>query len=115
MTAENPCFSCGGCCRTLRVSFYHAEAERLPDPSLVVQLTPFLVCMKGTEQGKASGGCVALRHTPEEGYRCSIYESRPSPCREFNILEEDGSENPTCRRLRLQGPLSVSAAPDALT
>lgn len=54
--------------------------------------------MKGTEKGGAP--CVALRHNPEEGYRCSIYENRPSPCREFNILNDDGTINADCQRLQ---------------
>jgi Fe-S-cluster containining protein len=54
--------------------------------------------MKGTESGGKP--CIALTHSGEHGYRCSIYQDRPSPCREFNILNEDGTENPACKRLR---------------
>ena len=113
---NNPCFECGQCCRSLRVSFYQGEVIHEDNQGrigtvpqgMVTQLTPHLVCMKGTEVGKQP--CVALRHDPQSGYRCSIYESRPSPCREFNIFNEDGSLNPLCDRLRHQiGLPSVTA------
>ena len=65
---------------------------------LTTKLTDHLACMKGTEKGGAP--CIALRHTQEEGWRCSIYENRPTPCREFNILNEDGTPNPDCERLQ---------------
>jgi uncharacterized protein len=107
---SNPCFECGQCCQKLRVSFYHGEiaanssdvanktsADIVP-PELTIKLTPHLACMKGTETGKQ--GCVALSHDVEQGYRCTIYDQRPSPCRDFNIFEEDGSLNPLCDKLR---------------
>lgn len=103
---DNPCFECGQCCQKLRVSFYHGEVLHGEDghpiglvpPEFVTQVTPHIVCMKGTETGKR--GCVALSHDDQEGYRCNIYEQRPSPCREFNILNDDGSINPLCDKLR---------------
>ena len=103
---NNPCFECGQCCQKLRVSFYHGEVLHLDKgqvigmvpPGLVTQLTPHMVCMTGTESGQQP--CVALRHDDERGYRCNIYEQRPSPCREFNIFNEDGSVNPLCDKLR---------------
>jgi len=101
---SNPCFRCGQCCQHFRVSFYHGEIASTRSagvPSeLTTQLTPHLACMKGTESGGRP--CIALRHSDEHGYRCSIYENRPSPCREFNILNEDGTENAACKALRLR-------------
>jgi Fe-S-cluster containining protein len=103
---DNPCFECGQCCQKLRVSFYHGEVLRdqggeligAVPPDLVTQITPHMVCMKGTETGKQ--GCIALHHDDQQGYRCTIYEQRPSPCREFNTLNDDGSINPLCDKLR---------------
>ena len=97
------CFACGQCCQSLRVSFYHGEVEgngsgTVP-ANLVTQITPHLVCMKGTEKGK--GRCIALTYTTTEGYRCSIYENRPSPCREFNVRNDDGRPNSECNTLRI--------------
>lgn len=98
----NPCFECGQCCQHFRVSFYHGEIEGngtgLVPAQLTSKVNAHLACMKGTERGGAP--CVALRYNAEEGYRCSIYEQRPSPCREFNILNEDGTPNPECQKLQ---------------
>jgi Fe-S-cluster containining protein len=118
--SSNPCFECGQCCQKLRVSFYHGEiaadasgianhsSAGIVPPELTVKLTPHLACMKGTEGGQQ--GCVALSHDAEQGYRCTIYEQRPSPCRAFNIFEDDGSLNPLCDKLRKAAGLkSISA------
>ncbi len=95
---DNPCAGCGACCRHFRVSFYHGELDTQPGgcvpAELTTWITPFRACMKGTEAG--AGRCVALQ---DDG-RCSIYEHRPSVCREFPVFMEDGSMNPECLRLR---------------
>ena len=90
------------CCQHFRVSFYHGEIESegigtVPG-ELTTKISPHLACMKGTEKGNAP--CVALRFTEQEGYRCSIYEKRSSSCREFNILNEDGTSNKKCQELQ---------------
>jgi len=95
---ENPCFGCGACCRHFRVSFYQGELDTQPGghvpADLVTPVTPFRVCMKGTESGL--GSCIAL----QADTRCGIYENRPSVCREFPVIMPDGSLNPECVRLR---------------
>jgi Fe-S-cluster containining protein len=70
--------------------------------------------MKGTESGGKA--CIALKHSAEYGYRCSIYTDRPSPCREFNILHADGTENEDCKNyvFKLVFPCKV-LKPNALT
>lgn len=50
--------------------------------------------MKGTNDHPLR--CIAL--SGEVGR--AIYELRPTPCREFNVFEEDGSPNERCQRLR---------------
>lgn len=96
--ADNPCPGCAACCMHYRVSFYQGELDTQPGgyvpAELTLQLTPFRVCMKGTEKG--DGRCVALG---VDGL-CGIYERRPSVCREFPALMPDGSMNPECLRLR---------------
>ena len=108
---DNPCFSCNACCRHFRVSFYHGELDCQPGGSvptgMTVPISPFRVCMKGTESGH--GRCIALN---EDG-RCNIYAQRPSVCREFPVFMEDGSINPECLRLRaLLGIANAGAAGD---
>ena len=95
---NNPCNGCNACCRHFRVSFYHGELDTQPGghvpADMTTQITPFRACMKGTESGH--GHCIALQ---SDG-RCSIYEHRPSVCREFPVFMEDGSMNQDCTRLR---------------
>ncbi|GAB4122483.1 MAG: hypothetical protein Fur0040_03190 [Sideroxydans sp.] len=66
--ADNPCLGCGVCCMHYRVSFYQGEIDTQPGgyvpADLVLPLTPFRVCMKGTEKGAVSHwarmGCAAF-------------------------------------------------------
>ena len=109
---ENLCFQCGQCCQHFRVSFYHGEIATeggfgVPE-NLTSKVSPHLACMKGTEAGHQA--CIALSYSVEDGYRCSIYQNRPSPCREFNILNPDGTENPDCKKLRDRIGLRLSFA-----
>jgi Fe-S-cluster containining protein len=98
----NPCFECGMCCQHFRVSFYHGEIAGngigIVPAELTSKVNAHIACMKGTEKGGEP--CIALKHTEEEGWRCSIYEQRPSSCREFNILNEDGTMNQKCQELQ---------------
>lgn len=78
-TDDNPCLSCGACCRTFRVSFYWAEAEQNGIPSgLTEKVNDFYLCMSGTNS--KTPRCAALG----EDYRCAIYPQRSSTCREVD-------------------------------
>ena len=113
----NPCLSCGACCAHFRVSFYCGEVAGenggYVPLELVQPLGPLRVCMVGTENGH--GRCVALRgELGQPGIHCAIYENRPSPCREFEVWQPDGSVNPDCQRLRLaRGLPALNPRPDA--
>jgi len=89
----NICQQCGACCAYFRVSFYWAEApERgLPD-ALVEKLNAHLANLAGTNQPVPR--CHALRGEVGKSVACSVYEQRPSPCREV----EPGDEK--CNRAR---------------
>jgi uncharacterized protein len=99
---DNPCFACGGCCSSFRVSFYHGEIAGMPfgwvPEQQVEKLNESRACMKGTNQKMPR--CVALSGTPGEQVACTIYEQRPSPCREFDAWDESGQPNPRCQTLR---------------
>jgi uncharacterized protein len=103
MTAS-PCQTCGACCASFRVSFYWGETDAASGGSVPEQLTeavtPLLRCMKGT--GGKPVRCVALEGEVGKQVSCSIYPQRPSPCREFDVFEPDGSPNPRCAALRAQ-------------
>ncbi|HXU94550.1 MAG TPA: YkgJ family cysteine cluster protein [Gallionella sp.] len=105
MTA-NLCQSCGACCASYRVSFYWAEADDAPGgigpAHLAETVSPHLRCMKGTATKPVR--CIALKGEVGTQVSCSIYSQRPSTCREFDVLEPDGSPNPRCAALRRQLP-----------
>lgn len=75
------CRRCGACCAAFRVSFYWAEADAfgLPAP-LVEQIGPWYACMAGSNA--ASPRCHALAGELGKAVSCTVYEQRPSPCRE---------------------------------
>jgi hypothetical protein len=99
---ENPCISCGLCCSNFRVSFYHGEIEGMPfgwvPADKVEKLNESRACMKGTSQKNPR--CIALSGTLGEQVACTIYEQRPTPCREFAVWEENGEVNERCQALR---------------
>lgn len=93
------CQTCGACCASLRVDFHPAElaggayawGEGVP-PAMTLPLTPAMVRMKGTDDSPPR--CVALAGEVGVNVACTIYDSRPSPCREFDV------EHPACNRAR---------------
>lgn len=100
--APSPCLDCGACCAAFRVSFYWAEADDAPGGwvpgRLTEQLTAHRRCMLGTS--RAQPLCVALEGTVGAEVRCTIYEQRPSPCREFEAYSPDGAPDPRCQGAR---------------
>lgn len=98
---SNPCMRCGACCAFFRVSFYWAEGDDggggVPH-QLTEPLTPFLRCMAGTNDRPAR--CRALKGEIGGAVRCTIYDGRPSPCREFAMAGENGLPNDACDRAR---------------
>lgn len=109
----HPCLRCGACCATFRVSFYRGELLQegdRPRDEEVVDVTPFRVAMRGTEQ--VPPRCHFLEgnigaHTP-----CRIYERRPSPCREFAASLEDETPHERCDQARLRHGLAPLTAAD---
>ena len=105
------CLDCGACCACFRVSFYWAEAgdENGVPEGLTEKLTPHLLAMRGTNEKQPR--CLALQGQVGERVSCSIYEQRPSPCREF----EAGTERCLSARLRHglgdidEGAVAISA------
>ncbi|HEY0563580.1 MAG TPA: YkgJ family cysteine cluster protein [Methylophilus sp.] len=103
------CVSCGACCTAFRVSFYWGETDAHPLGTIPSELTtavsPYYVCMKGTE--KKPMRCVALSGEIGQQVGCTIYEQRSSTCREF----EEGSER--CNQARSIYGLPAIPALDA--
>lgn len=98
----NPCLACGACCAYYRVSFHWSEAERFlggtTPTELTVRVGPHRVAMRGT--CGTSPRCVALIGEIGRDVRCTIYERRPSPCREFAASWANGTHSERCDRAR---------------
>jgi Fe-S-cluster containining protein len=113
---EALCQSCGACCSTFRISFYWGETtatkEGVVPLELTEQMNPFRSCMKGSSQSKPR--CIALTGNIGQSVKCSIYENRPSPCREYNVFDAQGELNPRCNQARAKhglDPLYVRFIP----
>ncbi|MBN8442611.1 MAG: YkgJ family cysteine cluster protein [Thauera sp.] len=99
---EDHCTRCGACCAAFRVDFHHSElasamTDGVPD-ALAVQVTATLRRMRGTDEAPAR--CVALHGEIGTAVRCSIYPSRPSPCRDFAPYAALGIGDDACNRAR---------------
>lgn len=107
MSHSTPCLECGLCCTHFRISFYWAEGDDAPGgfvpAHLTEKLNAHLRCMQGSNS--LPRRCVALLGEPGTRVQCSIYEHRPTPCREFPVYFEDGQPNPKCNELRASAGL----------
>jgi Fe-S-cluster containining protein len=115
----HPCLSCGACCAAFRVSLHWSETEPALGGKVPRDLTetvdPHRLCMRGTWSPQPH--CVALEGTVGESVRCTIYDARPSPCRELRMSWEDGSHSPQCDKARARyglAPLTPETVAQAL-
>ncbi|MCB8967258.1 MAG: YkgJ family cysteine cluster protein [Ardenticatenaceae bacterium] len=117
MSAEHVCQRCGACCATYRVSFYWAEAAPELGGTVPAELTEQLndvrTVMKGTQHYPVR--CVALDGQVKGCVRCTIYENRPSPCRDLQVSWVDGTPSEQCDRARLAWGLPPLRPEDLLT
>ncbi len=110
----DPCQRCGACCAAFRVDFHvselaSGEVDGVP-PALTVPVTTTLARMRGTDD--AQPRCCALAGEIGLSVGCTIYTSRPSPCREFAPYAALGIGEPACDRARRRHglqPLRVDA------
>ena len=97
------CFSCGACCAAFRVDFHRADLAAAEDASgvpvrLAIPLTATLWRMQGTDA--APPRCVALEGDVGVQVRCTIYDQRPGPCRDFAPYAPLGIGDDACDRAR---------------
>ncbi len=93
MSDANPCIACGACCAAFRVDFHPAElagrafawGDGVPE-AMTVAVTAGIVRMCGTDVSPPR--CVALAGDIGSCVACTIYEVRPSPCREFDTSHD---------------------------
>lgn len=90
LEADNPCRACGTCCNAFRVSFHWSEASPLSPyqvpEDMIEQVSPHIACMRGTHARQP--GYTAHVGSVGVSSACSIYEKRPSPCREVTFGDE---------------------------
>ena len=96
------CLSCGACCAAFRVDFHRADlatSETVGVPeALTVPLTATLVRMRGTDE--APPRCIALEGDVGSAVRCTLYDNRPGPCRDFAPYAPLGIGDDACDRAR---------------
>ena len=109
------CISCGACCVTYPVTFSRQELDSEPGGWVPAALAEkdkiFTRCahMRGTRDTPRR--CVALEGIIGVGVNCSIYELRPSACRDFAQDADAGRGDARCgdaRRLHGLPPLKGS-------
>jgi len=110
-TARNPCMSCGACCVVYRASFYWAECDDATEGGVPVEMTEKITAFRRAmrKSGHPDGRCIALSGTPGQNVRCTIYERRPSVCRNFEPSWQAGSNNPLCNKARAAIGFGVSS------
>ncbi|HOK94865.1 MAG TPA: YkgJ family cysteine cluster protein [Anaerohalosphaeraceae bacterium] len=112
---ESACLSCGACCAYYRCSFYWAEADSVPGgtvpAALTEKLNDFRLAMRG--MSGPNPRCIALLGEVGKSVRCSIYDLRPSVCREFPVAWENGQPNPRCDKARMAWGLDPLNPPEA--
>ncbi|AUN95470.1 YkgJ family cysteine cluster protein [Pseudazoarcus pumilus] len=110
--AGDVCGTCGACCASLIVDFHASclasrDEGGVPD-ALTVPVIGNIVRMRGTDA--APPRCCALDGEVGVAVRCTIYEQRPGPCRDFAPYAALGIGDPGCddaRRRHGMPPLSV--------
>ncbi len=107
------CLSCGACCAAFRVDFHCSDLATVNVPgvpaAMTVPLTATLVRMRGTDE--APPRCVALDGEVGREVRCSIYERRPGPCRDFAPYAPLGIGDDACDRARRRHGLEPLGLP----
>lgn len=108
----HPCVRCGACCGSFRVSFTRQEwdafdvARKNRLDQVVVSLGGNFVGMRGAEI-KHRPCCHALQGKIGHKAVCTVYQDRPSPCRDFVASYADGkTRQPRCDQARQAHGLS---------
>ena len=99
----SPCLWCGACCARFRVGFYWRETDDQTPGGVPLALTAPLGhhrrCMLGTDQARPR--CSALEGQVGVAVSCTIYDQRPSVCREFVAAYVDGQPQERCAAARI--------------
>jgi len=100
MPEQNPCLRCGACCVGWRASFYWAEADDAVEGGVPARLTVRVDIFRRAMRRRRNRRCVALQGTPGRRVACTIYERRPSVCRNFQPAWAEGPAGARCHEAR---------------
>ena len=96
------CRHCGACCVSFRVTLPRGELDSEPGGQVPVALTqaftPTTACMR--EHPDHPGRCIALTGEVGGEVTCTIYDRRPSACREFAPMAALGLGDDACDEAR---------------
>lgn len=96
----HPCQKCGACCAIFRVGFLRSEISVWQVPTTAIAETGGdIVNLKGTDKTHRPA-CTSLKGKVGQKVECSIYQNRPSPCRNFKASYEDGYHQERCDSAR---------------
>ncbi|TVR44206.1 MAG: YkgJ family cysteine cluster protein [Planctomycetota bacterium] len=99
---NHPCLTCGACCAFYRVSFHWSEGADVQSDGVPLEhlrdRSAILRDMRGTTDQPPR--CSALAGIVGGACRCTIYQQRPSPCRDLQASYENGLPSPGCDRAR---------------
>lgn len=113
--SQNYCLDCGACCAYFKVYFNKGEVKSnggsVPDEmTQTYNKRQGTVCMSGRKEFGVSidkigrrkiSPCVALTGEIGKEVSCSVYENRPSVCRDFPVIMPNGEQNPRCKKARV--------------
>ena len=94
IVGPNPCVSCGACCAAFRASFYWTEGHDAAEGGVPVHLTVKVstFCRAMRHDRSHNYRCIALHGTLVQTVECTIYERRPSACRDFEPSWKAGTQ-----------------------
>ena len=98
----NPCLICGACCIAFRASFYWTEGDDTVEGTVPVYLTEKVNSFRRAMRKTSSHDqrCIALYGIPSHIVKCTIYERRPTVCRNFEPSWKAGIHNSRCDKAR---------------
>ncbi len=99
----NYCLDCGACCQYFKVYFPKEESTEFGGTVPASFVEPYdskNINMIGRQCFNNGERCKSLKGEVGKSVSCEIYENRPSVCRAFTVITEEGYQNPRCKRAR---------------
>ncbi len=100
---QHPCMSCGACCNYFKIQFHRyeclSENRLVPEELTYPVINSDKLVMIGTN--KKDPRCIALQGVVGQKVKCSIYENRPTCCRDFTASYDEGVPNFRCDQARV--------------